>query len=93
MSGTSGNPAGRPKGARDRHRRFRMAGHCDWPCEQNLGDYAIFGGPGRPKGSRNRSREERRNEADTILREFTSHHNPSIRAILRAAKAMKVKVG
>lgn len=77
-------------GARDKHRRFRMEGDRSWPCEKNLGDYAIYGGPGRPKGRRNRSREDRLIEADAVIREFMAHNTLSTSAMLKAAKAMRV---
>ena len=57
--GTSGNPAGRPRGAKDKHRR-RISWDKIWqkklPYQQRralakrFGKYAS-GGPGRPRGS------------------------------------------
>lgn len=54
--GLSGNPAGRPKGARDKHRRYRYCqrvGVYNLDMRANLGRYAIEGGPGRPPGIAN----------------------------------------
>ena len=59
LPGVSGNPAGRPKGARDKRRRYRFNDVRTWPCEKNLGHYAVTGGPGRPKGTKNRRKDAR----------------------------------
>ena len=40
LRGHSGNPDGRPVGARDKKQRFCFDGRRNWPCERNLGDYA-----------------------------------------------------
>lgn len=48
----SGNPSGRPKGARDKKPRLRSRGVIWWDTTANLGEYARSGGPGRRKGGR-----------------------------------------
>ena len=44
--GVSGNPSGRPKGARDITPRKTPQNHR--PTPENLGVYSVVGGPGRP---------------------------------------------
>lgn len=51
QSGQSGNPSGRPKGARDRTPRI-VSRRPDRDMRANLGAHAVQGGPGRPRGSR-----------------------------------------
>ena len=63
-TGVSGNPAGRPKGARDTYRRVRCESERTWDCRANLGVYADCGGPGRPAGSKNRSAQDRSRDAE-----------------------------
>jgi hypothetical protein len=49
LNGISGNPSGRPRGAKDSKPRKP---YCrTWDRTPNLGFYALLGGPGRIKGS------------------------------------------
>ncbi len=63
VAGVSGNPAGRPVGAKDTYRRVRCESERTWDCRANLGLYATSG-PGRPVGSKNRSDQDRRKDAE-----------------------------
>jgi hypothetical protein len=62
------NPTGRPKGARDKKRRFYFQSKSrTQDCAKNLGSYAIKGGPGRGQGTPNKTDDERLAEAQQIL--------------------------
>ncbi len=88
--GVSGNPAGRPRGSRDKKRRFRFETKPRPPGTSNLGTYLVRGGPGRGKGTRDRPDEERLAEAGQILDalETRKDKNVPLSGIIRVLKAL-----
>ena len=85
------NPTGRPKGARDRKRRFYFQSKSrTQDCAKNLGSYAIKGGPGRGQGTPNKTDDERLAEAQQILDalETRKGKNVPLGGILRVLKAL-----
>ena len=88
LSGISGNPRGRPRGATDKRRRFRFDGSRYWPCEKNLGDYAVYGGPGRPLGSHNRTLAKTQELLDRMTDAMREGRELSIPGLLRFGRAV-----
>ena len=92
LPGVSGNPSGRPVGARDKRRRFRCAGSQPW-ARMNLGVHGIFGGPGRPKGSRNRTAQSKVAEGVALTAELEALPNASLTAWCRALELVSANDG
>ena len=87
LPGTSGNPHGRPVGAKDRRKRTRRSGPQPWAAE-NLGLHAIVGGPGRPLGSHNRPVAEAQKLLDRMMDATREGRELSIPALLRFGRAV-----
>jgi len=85
------NPTGRPKGARDKKRRFYFQSKSrTQDCAKNLGSYAIKGGPGRGQGTPNKTDDERLAEAQQILDALETRKGKDVPlgGILRVLKAL-----
>jgi hypothetical protein len=85
------NPTGRPKGARDKKRRFYFQSKSrTQDCAKNLGSYAIKGGPGRGRGTKDRPAEERLAEAQQLLNALENRKGKDVplSGILRVLKAL-----
>ena len=85
------NPTGRPKGARDKKRRFYFQSKSrTQDCAKNLGSYAIKGGPGRGQGTPNKTDDERLAEAQQILDALETRKGKDVPlgGIIRVLKAL-----
>jgi hypothetical protein len=85
------NPTGRPKGARDKKRRFYFQSKSrTWDPSRNLGRYSIEGGPGRGQGTPNKTDEERLAEAQQLLNALENRKGKDVplSGILRVLKAL-----
>lgn len=83
------NPTGRPKGARDKKRRFYFQSKPrSWDPSKNLGRYSVEGGPGRGQGTPNKTDDERLAEAQQILDALEARKEITLAGIIRVLKAL-----
>ena len=87
MQGVSGNPAGRPVGARDKRQRSRNCGEQPRAID-NLGVYA-FGGLGVPRTAIMRTQMDYTLEAFKVMGQIGRHRNAPISMHLRAVRLLE----